>query len=77
MKLDKQAVERLLALNDAQLQAVITQLAQENGIDAAVLSGLRMSASDMANVRRALAMATDEDIKAAAERLGRKPSGDR
>lgn len=68
MKLDRDAVRRLLALNDAQLQAVITQLASENGIDA---SGLHFRPSDMASVRRALEMAGDDDFRAAAEQIGR------
>ena len=67
MKLDKDAVARLLALNDAQLQAVIVKLAGENGID---LGGISIRPSDMASVRRALSMATDEDIARAAQQLG-------
>jgi hypothetical protein len=66
MKLDKEAVARLLALNDAQLQAVIVKLAGENGID---LGGISIRPSDMASVRRALSMATDEDIARAAQQL--------
>ena len=68
MKLDQGAVRRLLALNDAQLQAVITRLAGENGID---LSGFSIRPDDIAGVRRALSMATDEDIKGAAEQIER------
>ena len=68
MKLDKKAVQRLLALNDAQLAAVIVQLASDNGLDAAALS---MGPNDMANVRRALEMASDDDFTAAAEQIGR------
>lgn len=67
MKLDKEAVARLLALNDAQLQAVIVKLAGENGID---LGGISIRPSDMASVRRALSMATDEDIARVAQQLG-------
>jgi hypothetical protein len=74
MKLDKNAVSRLLALNDAQLQAVIVRLAGENGID---LAGLSIRPSDIAGVRRALEMATDEDISRAAEQLGQlRPKND-
>ena len=67
MKLDKNAVRRLLALNDEQLQTVIVRLAGENGID---LSGLSIRPGDIAGVRRALEMATDEDIDRAAQQLG-------
>ena len=66
MKLDKRAIQRLLALNDAQLQAVILQLAGENGID---LSGFSIRPNDIAGVRRALEMASDEDIALAAEQI--------
>lgn len=72
MKLDKEAVARLLALNDAQLQAVIVKLAGENGID---LGGISIRPSDMASVRRALSMATDEDIARAAQQLGQLGRG--
>jgi hypothetical protein len=67
MKLDKKAIERLLALNDAQLRAVILRLAGENGID---LSGVAIRPDDIQGVRRALQMATDEDIARAAAQLG-------
>ena len=66
MKLDQNAVRRLLSLNDAQLRAVITTLAGENGID---LSGFSIRPDDIAGVRRALSMATDEDISRAAEQI--------
>lgn len=68
MKLDRSAVRRLLALNDAQLQALITRLAGENGID---LAGFTIRPDDIASVRRALEMATDEDIRTAAEQIAR------
>lgn len=70
MKLDKGAVRRLLALNDAQLQAVITRLASENGIDLSAIPGFEVRPDNMESIRRALAMATDEDVQAAADRLG-------
>jgi hypothetical protein len=73
MKLDKKAVQRLLALNDEQLRQVLLRLAGENGID---LSGVNVGASDMAGVRQALRMATQEDILKAAAALGLIPPGD-
>lgn len=69
MKLDRNAVRRLLALNDAQLQALITRLAGENGID---LAGFTIRPDDIASVRKALEMATDEDIAIAAQEIGRR-----
>ena len=75
MKLDRNAVKRLLALNDAQLKALITRLAGESGID---LAGISIRPDDIASVRRALEMATDEDISLASqqiEQLRRRPCG--
>ncbi len=66
MKLDRNAVERLLALNDRQLEAVIRRLAGDYGID---LSHVGICADNMAAVRQALRMATDEDLTRAAEQL--------
>ena len=74
MKLDQNAVRRLLALNDAQLQALITRLAGENGID---LSGFTIRPDDIAGVRRALSSATDEDISRAAEQIEQMRRQDR
>ena len=72
MKLDKKAVGRLLALNDEQLREVMLRLAGEKGID---LSGVTLRPDDMAGVRQALRMATEEDIARAAEQLGLIPPG--
>jgi len=67
MKLDRNAVNMLLSMDDEQLKAVIRSLAVRAGVD---LSALNISENDIAGVRRALAMATDEDIARAAEQLG-------
>lgn len=66
MKLDRKAIGRLLALNDAQLSALIRRLAGENGID---LAGIAIRPDDIASVRRALEMASDEDITLAAQQI--------
>ena len=66
MKLDRNAIRRLLALNDAQLKALITRLAGESGID---LAGISIRPDDIASVRRALEVATDEDITLAAQQI--------
>ena len=72
MKLDKRAVERLLRLNDEQLREIMIRLAGENGID---LSGMTLRPDDIASVRQALRLATDEDITKAAQQLGLVPPG--
>lgn len=66
MKLDRSAVRRLLSLNDAQLSALIRRLAGENGID---LAGIAIRPDNIAAVRKALEMASDEDIDLAAQQI--------
>ena len=70
MKLNKRAVERLLLLNDEQLKDIMLRLAGENGVD---LSGMTFRPDDIASVRQALRLATDEDITKAAQQLGLVP----
>ncbi len=72
MTLDRDAVNRLLALNDKQLTLVIKKLTAEAGIDPA---SLQINASNIAAVRAALSMATDEDLKRAAEQLANMQKG--
>lgn len=74
MTLDKKAVEKLLALNDKQLELVIKKLTAEAGIDPAAL---QINASNMAALRAALSMATDEDLKRATEQLAKMQKGGR
>lgn len=72
MQLDRNALERLLSLNDAQLKYIITRLAVDNGLE---LSAFNISGGDISSIRRALQNATDEDIARAAEQLGRGKRG--
>ena len=60
MQLDKQALERLLAMNDRQLTNVINNLAAQNGID---LSSFNIDPKNIASVRTALKGATDDDVR--------------
>ena len=60
MQLDRNALEKLLSLNDRQLKNVIQRLATENGID---LSSFPINPSDIQSIRLALSGATDEDLK--------------
>lgn len=66
MRLDRKALDRLLALNDAQLAAVIDKLTREYGID---LSSMQISTSDMAALRRTLQNTTDAELTELARRL--------
>ena len=67
MKLDRNAINALLALDDEQLKAIIRGLAARSGVD---LGALNISEQDIAGVRQALRAATDEDIARAMQQLG-------
>ena len=60
MQLDKKSLERLLALSDDQLRAVLRGLLKEYGVDP---STVPLEQFDMSKLRVALSGATDEDIK--------------
>ena len=62
MQLDRNAINKLLSLNDFQLKIVISRLLKENGIDPSMLN---IDTKNMASIRRSLENATDEDIKRA------------
>lgn len=69
MILDRNALNRLLSLNDKQLKAVLERLAAESGLD---FSALNVSPDDIASVRSALSGATDRDLEEAARKLSEK-----
>ena len=66
MILDKKSVEMLLHLNDDQLIAIIRKLALEAGVNVA---NLNPSKEQIAGIRQALSLATDDDLKRAADLL--------
>ncbi len=66
MQLDRNAINRMLSLNDDQLKKLIRSLAGNSGLD---LSSFQIRPDDVASIRRALAGATDADIARAAEQL--------
>jgi len=59
VQLDRKTLNKLLALNDRQLQAVIDKLAAEYGLD---LSLFQVRPNDMAGLRNALRNASDSDL---------------
>ena len=59
MQLDRKALNRLLALNDRQLQAIIEKLATEYGLD---LSRFQVRPGDMESLRNAIRNASDSDL---------------
>lgn len=60
MQIDRNALNRILGMNDSQLAALITQIAQETGIDPAALG---LNPQNIASVRQALSGATEDDIR--------------
>ena len=59
MQLDRKMLDRLLALNDRQLQIVIDKLVSDYGLD---LSGFQVREGDMASLRRAIRNASDGEL---------------
>lgn len=72
MQLDRNALNRLLSMNDAQLKYIITKLAVDNGLD---LSTFNISGNDINSIRSALQNATDADLQKATEQLSRGKKG--
>ena len=68
MEFDRQALSRLLMLNDAQLKFLVNKFVREYGID---LSSYNVTEGDISSVRRALAGLSDEQLK----NLGEQFSG--
>ncbi len=66
MMLDKNSVELLLRLGDDQLISVIKKLAASAGVD---VSTLEITPTQLAAIRQALSIATDEDLRHASELL--------
>ena len=66
MQLDKNTLNMLLALNDAQLVNVIKTISEKSGLD---LSSFNITGNDVKSIRKALENASDDDIKRAQESL--------
>lgn len=67
MQLDRNALNRLLALNDRQLEMLIQTLVQQHGLD---LSRFQVREGDMDALRRAMQNASDEDLLELSRQLG-------
>ena len=59
MQLDRKSLNRLLSLNDRQLQLIIEKLANEYGLD---LSRFQVRPGDMESLRNAIRNASDSDL---------------
>ncbi len=66
MQLDRKMLDRLLALNDRQLEIVIQKLATEYGVD---LARFQVRPGDMESLRRAIRNASDSDLLAIGEQF--------
>ena len=73
MQLDRNALNKLLLLNDRQLEAVVLKLAAEYGLD---LSEFHVTPGNIKGLREALRTADDEELTRLGEQLsngGMKP----
>lgn len=59
MQIDRNALNRILSMNDEQLAALIREIAGETGIDPAAL---HIDPSNISGVREALSGATEQDV---------------
>ena len=64
MQIDRTSLDKLLSLNDRQLQHFITKLAADSGIDPATFN---IDLRDVQSIRSALSGATDNDLALVAE----------
>lgn len=60
MQLDRDALNKVLQLNDRQLSSLITRLATESGIDPAEFN---IDPTSIESIRSALRSATDDDLR--------------
>ena len=68
MQFDRKALDRLLLLNDRQLEMVVRKLATDYGLD---LKSLHITTDNLKGLREALRSATDEELSALGEQLRR------
>ena len=66
MQLDRNALNTLIALDDAQLKFVISRLAVNSGID---IGQFNLNTNDAQKIRQVLSSLTDADILAAQAQL--------
>ena len=68
MQFDRKALDRLLLLNDRQLETVVRKLATDYGLD---LKSLNITTDNLKGLRQALRSATDEELSALGDQLRR------
>ena len=75
MEINREAIDRLLGLNDRQLKMIIQNMARESGINPA---DFNIDTKSIDSIRQALGSASDDDLKRIAEQYeankrGRRP----
>ncbi|MBP3396059.1 MAG: hypothetical protein J6L87_02680 [Clostridia bacterium] len=68
MQLDRNMLNKLLSLNDKQLEAVVRRFGEEYGLD---LSQFHVMPGNMESLRQALRTATDEELLQLRTQLGK------
>lgn len=69
MQINRENLDKLLALNDQQLKMMIQRIAAYGGIDP---RDFNIDPSSIESIRRVLGSATDEDIQRIADQYGKK-----
>ena len=64
MQIDRNSLDKLLSLNDRQLQNIMIRLAEGSGIDP---KEFNIDLNSVASIRKALKGATDEELQKIAE----------
>ena len=72
MQIDREAIDKLLTLNDRQLKTIIQRLANDSGIDPAQFN---IDPQSIASIRSALTNASDDDLRAIAEQYEANQKG--
>ena len=74
MEINRDAVNKLLTLNDRQLKMIIQSLVRDSGIDP---SQFNIDTGSISSIRSALSSATDADLKKIAEQYEANKKGRR
>ena len=74
MEINRDAVNKLLTLNDKQLKMIIQSLVRDSGIDP---TQFNIDTGSISSIRSALSSATDADLKRIAEQYEASKKGHR
>ena len=74
MEINRDAIDKLLGLNDRQLKSIIQSLAKESGIDPAEFN---IDTNSITSIRGALENATDDELRQIADMYEANKKGKR